>query len=1759
MKGITTTTIYKYTCIVCLVLSSWLGEAQTLSRHTWYYGNGPTGLRFNRVTNAATQLNNKANPFSVGGGGSSVASDHHSANLLFYTDGLNVFDISHALMANGGALNGNTSSNQPTAICAIPGQPGMYYIFTNTASFPAGGAIFRSVVDMNLFGNAGFPSPAFGEVVTKNVAIASLGGQSEGMITVPHANGNDFWLITQSINTQTFNATLIDAATFTSGIFNTVASTSSLLPTSAAHLSYHEGLRKIAVAPQDPSTDAIIMNFNATSGVISFDRTIFNSGFPATGNQMIYDIEWSPSGRYLYLSRFGEAGFPANVFQYDYMNAGVTLAPVLPSPVFRSYGLQLGPDNNLYHLYQSASGGSFLLGRFTRPDMVSDSVAYDAAPFGATNFSGMQFPSFLPKDTIDLKLDFTTAGTCANSPTIFFPEVEPGADSLFWNFGDNNGGRGWGPIHTYSAGGTYDVTMYAFYQGQIDSVTNAVTINDFLLQLQMTTDTTACRCEFPPPRGQAPASCTEFSVKLNVSGGTPASIVWSNGDLGDTLTPDSAGYYYAVVTDASGCAGYAPVNVREYGLIDQTFNKWYFGNRAGIDFNLTPPAALSESVMDAPEGCAIVCDRNGQTIFYTDGVNVWDKTHAMIETDIGGNPASTQSSLIVAVPEDETIFFIFTTQAINGTDSLQLSYSVFDLKQNSGTGAVIKKSVFLFAKSTERITASGRWLIVHEYGNSTFRTYPISADGLGDVVFTSIGSDHSFLSKENGEGYMRLGPGNIIAVPLSVLDVSNHIELFNLNDTTGHLYNYRDIDLDEPTGSIYGLEFSPGGNKLFATLKTGASTSIFEYSIDSVGNPDFKGRQDISASLGAIQMGPDGQLYVANDDIGSNGFLGTIPVNEDTTVASPPFQLNGFALATGTNSRLGLPNFIQQNPSAIMGPAISVTGLCLGDSTQFSATPRDQIDEYNWRVFQAGAVVATSTDATFGAVFTTPGNYSVSLILHNRCAPDTTMTRNFVINQPPADPTAGVTLCTGPAVLDANPLNMPGLTYTWSTGASTETITVNDQRVVTVLVADQNQCSVVGTFLVADNRPQFDLGPDLTICEDNNTPALDVGNPGMDYQWRINGVPTSTISSQAVDTDLPGVFTYEVTVHDPVLNCTVTEEKVYTIGVSPNFTFTGVDPTGACGSATGSVTLQINASTPLGGPLYQYFISGPGAAQQGIDQTAPSTINIPNLTAGTYSAVVNDQISGCTLSDVFSLTDATVTASAISDFPNCDPVEVTVTISGPMTGTLNWTATESSTLVQTTGTAATAPFTTTPLPAGSYDFAITDSTLPTPCTVTFSHVVAPNPSPAITFTPNLCTRQLTATSTTPGLTFAWTSNPAGGITGPTTGATISLTPGTTPFTYIATASGAGICTSTDSTTLTVGNLATPTLAQSDGCQTSVFVSATPPINGVVYRWYRNDVLDISLGGTQIALGVADHGTRFSAEIFDPVSGCTTPRTPNLIATVVAPITATLASTPPCDDGEPITLSVTTTTPGVTFRWLFEGSAIAGATSASHTDTREGQYTAEISYPPAVSPLPCTVTGNLDIVRAALPDGALPNRVVICNDPENVDPSTQSIDLDPGPFSTYDWSKNNLSLGYTARVLNADSEGLYEVLLTNAFSCVNIDETEVLNECIPKITAPNVFRPSSGIYNEMAPSLSNSEFWVISKFIEDDGFFIFIFNRWGEMVYSSTDRYFKWNGGYNNNAGQPLPPGTYSYVIKYVNSFRPDLGAQEQRGGVALLR
>src|SRR5437879_3228043 len=235
-------------------------------------------------------------------------------------------------------------------------------------------------------------------------------------------------------------------------------------------------------------------------------------------------------------------------------------------------------------------------------------------------------------------------------------------------------------------------------------------------------------------------------------------------------------------------------------------------------------------------------------------------------------------------------------------------------------------------------------------------------------------------------------------------------------------------------------------------------------------------------------MAPDNQIYVAIDN---STKLGTIMPTDDITQKSYIDIGNGFPLLAGTNSRMGLPNFVQHVSNGFGGPGFTFTGVCVGDSTKFVGSATDAIDKFQW--FFGDGSGDNKNNPTPNHLYATAGTYTVRMILTNRCGLNVTITKQVKINAPPATPSLApaTPICTSAVILDANTPNTPGLTYSWSTGATTKTISVSSPTFVNVTNTDVNGCFSFAQGVVVDSRPQVNLGLDQTVCQNTAVAALD--------------------------------------------------------------------------------------------------------------------------------------------------------------------------------------------------------------------------------------------------------------------------------------------------------------------------------------------------------------------------------------------------------------------------------------------------------------------------------------------------------------------------------------------------------------------------------------------------------------------------------------------------------------------------------------------
>lgn len=122
-------------------------------------------------------------------------------------------------------------------------------------------------------------------------------------------------------------------------------------------------------------------------------------------------------------------------------------------------------------------------------------------------------------------------------------------------------------------------------------------------------------------------------------------------------------------------------------------------------------------------------------------------------------------------------------------------------------------------------------------------------------------------------------------------------------------------------------------------------------------------------------------------------------------------------------------------------------------------------------------------------------------------------------------------------------------------------------------------------------------------------------------------------------------------------------------------------------------------------------------------------------------------------------------------------------------------------------------------------------------------------------------------------------------------------------------------------------------------------------------------------------------------------------------------------------------------------------------------------------------------------------------------------------------------------------------GNYKVFLQvyNEYNCVDTVEKPLYVYFTPTVFVPTAFTPNGDNKNET--------FGIIGEGISDEEFKMEIYNRWGNIVFETTDKDEHWNGLWNNS-GDPAENGAYIYVIYYklYNGLE-----QVKRGHINILR
>jgi gliding motility-associated-like protein len=133
-----------------------------------------------------------------------------------------------------------------------------------------------------------------------------------------------------------------------------------------------------------------------------------------------------------------------------------------------------------------------------------------------------------------------------------------------------------------------------------------------------------------------------------------------------------------------------------------------------------------------------------------------------------------------------------------------------------------------------------------------------------------------------------------------------------------------------------------------------------------------------------------------------------------------------------------------------------------------------------------------------------------------------------------------------------------------------------------------------------------------------------------------------------------------------------------------------------------------------------------------------------------------------------------------------------------------------------------------------------------------------------------------------------------------------------------------------------------------------------------------------------------------------------------------------------------------------------------------------------------------------------------------------------------PPYTYLWNPaSEVSVGSSPNsfIVKANADSVYYTVSVpyGTIGCSGIDKVLII--LIPESceqnwdSIPNVFTPNGDGKNDA---------FYIKNLCNYDAFFIKIFNRWGRVIYESTDPDFRWDGTTKN--GDEASDGVYYYVM-----------------------
>lgn len=278
---------------------------------------------------------------------------------------------------------------------------------------------------------------------------------------------------------------------------------------------------------------------------------------------------------------------------------------------------------------------------------------------------------------------------------------------------------------------------------------------------------------------------------------------------------------------------------------------WTFGNNIwNFDFDTGDlnTSTFSNIPMARFQGSATYSDPNtGQLLFYTDGYEIYNKNHSIMENGsylysgssqdygvlinglISGQGLSTLQPAVIVPQSGSSLYYVFlngnytsryyyTTEGLGSNGPISsanfgLQYAIVDMSENNGLGKVISKQNILLPNVSNGMTVARHkkdnsyWLVIRQ-SQEYFYAYEITENGLNLSPVISNASSIYY----NASDIIKISPDgqNLFAERF----------LYKFNNETGIIsspYNFLPSDYETSAHTSYA-EFSPNSKILYIAI-----------------------------------------------------------------------------------------------------------------------------------------------------------------------------------------------------------------------------------------------------------------------------------------------------------------------------------------------------------------------------------------------------------------------------------------------------------------------------------------------------------------------------------------------------------------------------------------------------------------------------------------------------------------------------------------------------------------------------------------------------------------------------------------------------------------------------------------------------------------------------------------------------------------------------------------------------------------------------